>query len=339
MMTQEKKGNWDTAGILLMVIIITLVWSICVLSVPASALTTQTIEADNVAQYSMTANTGDVIYQIMVDSLPLGTNQTHILNWKGATFLLDIRTSTSWYVFDDFWVNLTYPNGTIASDHLQVQRASDGTYKTHIQPAFTQLQEFNPMNLKVDLYVGLNPVKADQLSFTYPITSTLPFTSASGEFSGETTNVFGYECSEAAFMDSITNYDKLKFDSVSNLAQQAVAWSWPVILSFIGVIPILGPQLVTMLDVVGNLFGTLIFWIVYVATHFYLVLIGGETILCVFAFLLAGKRPKPEKFINNMVNYHVMVGYGFLFVVMTVWHGLLKLAQVAAQILQALHLI
>jgi hypothetical protein len=328
-----KKQKWDTAGKILMIIIIALVWTMCLLVPPVSAVTTTVITAENVNQYSIEASQGHYIYEIIINSLPMGTNQTHILTSNGATFLLEIKTWQDWAIYNNFNVSMTYPNGTVETVQKTSTRISDNSYKTTIQPVFAQLQGYTPA-WKIDLEIGLNPTTVmftpnNILEFT-PNTS-IPFTVASGQFSGETTTVYGYEISIDEFQSEIVNYNP--WSSVTNLASQFLNWTWGSILSFIGMIPVLGPQLVTMLDAVGTIFGTLIFWIIYTVTHFYLVLIGGETILLVFAFLLAGKKPKPEKFIKNLINYHVWIGHGFLWVVMLVWHGLLFLTQVVANII------
>lgn len=317
-----------------MVIIITLVWSICVLSVPVSAVTTTVITAENVDQYSVIASSDHYIYEIIIDSLPMGTNQTHILTSNGATFLLEIKTWQDWYIYNNFNVSMTYPNGTVETVQKTSTRVSDSSYRTTIQPVFAQLQGYTPA-WKIDLEIGLNPTTVmftpnNILEFT-PNTS-IPFTEASGQFSGEITTVYLYEIPKTEFESEIVNYNPLS--SVTNLASQILGWTWETVLAFIGMIPVIGPQLLVVMVFVSTVAAELIFWFSYIITNFWLVLAGCELLIIMFGFLLAGKHPKPEKFIRNVINYNVSAGRGFLWVLTLLWGWLLRFAELIARIVR-----
>jgi hypothetical protein len=303
--------------------------AVCMQPAMATDLSTTMISAPDVSQYSFEASEDHYIYEIIIDSLPVGTNQTHILNSNGATFLLEIGSVHSWGIYNDFIVSMTYPNGTTET----VQKSTTsvfGTYKTKIQPVFPKAQEFTVF--QIDLELGLNPTT---LAFTavddwgmsaYDKKTSIPFTSASGEFSGQTSTVYGYEMSKQAFVEQITNYDPY---NLSGLFQ----WSWEMVLAFINMIPVIGPQFVIILTFVTTTGDQIIFWLIYIGTNIALVIAGGEILLVVFAFLLAGKHPTPERFVKNLVSYNVRSVTGFIFIVGTLYEWLRSFVETVAHII------
>jgi hypothetical protein len=99
----------------------------------------------SVSSYSVTAPDGYYIYEIIVDPLPMGTNQTHTLYYGGTPFILTIGTAQNYLIYNVFDISLTYPNGTVQTKEVTVTRASIGqvigiptTYQTIIQPVFTE---------------------------------------------------------------------------------------------------------------------------------------------------------------------------------------------------------
>jgi hypothetical protein len=300
---------------------------------PVAAVTTTTITAQDVSQYSITASQDHYIYQIRIDSLPMGTNQTHILNSNGAVFLLEIGTYQEYAIYNNFDVSMTYPNGTKETIHKLSTRISDGSYTTTIQPVFAQITGTTPA-WKIDLNIGTNPTTVmftpnNILEFD-PETS-IPFTSATGEFSGQTTTVYGYEILKQEFADEITNYNP--WGSVSNYIGQVFAWAWENVLAFINQIPFIGPQFIIMMTWVYTVGAQIIFWLTYIAFNLMLIIAGGEILLIVFAFLLAGKRPTPERFVKNLVNYNVRSVKGFLWIVGLLYEWLRSFVETVAHII------
>lgn len=341
---EEVFKQFETPLIGLTALIIIL---IAVMAPPASAFTSTTLQADNANQYSFTANEGQYIYQILIDPLPIGTNQTHVLNAGGATFLLSIKSSNSWVIFNKFTVSMTYPNGTVEEKNVTTTRLSDGTYKTHIQPIFQQFQDMTPA-WKIDLFIGTNPTTLSFNSIaTQPpsetqsipgITGTtipIPFTSVSGEFSGVSTNVFVYECSIADFAEHVSNWDP--FGGVSTLGSGLFSWTWGMVTGFIGMIPIVGPQFLAVMDFIGSVGGKIIFWILYIITHFYLVFAGIEILITMFAYLNTGKRASAGKIISKWADYNITVVKGFLWILGWIFDKLMWIVQTIAHIINSIH--
>jgi len=323
-MTFSTASTWKKWGLLLVIVL-----ALLLVPVPAAAFTSTTINATDVSQYSISASPGHYVYEIIVDSLPVGTNQTHVLNFNDATYLLNIGTIHSWGINNDFWVTMTYPNGTVEMVHAG-QTSIFGTYKTKIQPVYLQLQGFTM--LQIDLAIGTNPTTvtfSDLEGFSQDIKTSIPFTSVSGEFSGQTSTVYAYEC-------TIEDFKQITAGNLwpnLNVLGQFLQWSWEVILGFINMIPVIGPMLVTVLSFIQILGATIIFWISYVVVNSPRVIAGGEIIIAMFAFLLAGKRPTPEKFVKNFVNYNVRSVTGFIWIVGTIYEWLRSFVETVAHIL------
>lgn len=305
-----------------------------------------TIQAMNTNSYSVTANPGYYIYQIVIDGLPLcvgspltthcaGTNQTHVLTYNGATFLLSVNTWTDYGIWRNADVSLTYPNGTVSTSHTSVSSVA-GSYKTIIQPVFTQLQSGSIVFLTVDLNIGLAPTV--QAGFAglpnWQPSSAIPFTSASGSFSqGQTSNVFCEQISTVDFTNKISNYDALY--GATTFLQAVLAWSWNGIIAFLNMIPVIGPLLITVISFVGDMAGEFVFWIVFVAVNIWQIIAGGELLIALMAFLLCAKKPTPEKFVKKWVSYNVRVVTGFVWGVTTAYNKLLlPLATLVARLIK-----
>jgi hypothetical protein len=311
-----------------------IVMGLMLLTSPVSA-TNSTITASDVSQYSLSASPGFVIYQIIVDNLPMGTNQTHVLNSNGAQFFLEIDSKNSFFIYNEFWITMTYPNGSTSTIHKTTTRISGSQYKTTIQPVFTQIQSMTNVYWTVDLQVGIaGHVSAE---FNSPpadndLEGSIPFSSVSGEFSGVTTNVYAEEMSLDDFKNNVQNYNPAF--GVGNLASQVLGWSWDMALGFINMVPVIGPQLVQIITIVGNVGLTILFWLWYIATNIWLIIGAGEILLIVFAFLMAGKRPKPERFVKNLIQYNIRSVAGFFYAINTLYRWLLPFVELIARIIR-----
>ncbi|MFA5346785.1 MAG: hypothetical protein WC294_01495 [Methanoregula sp.] len=323
--------------ILLVIVVVTLL-----ALTPCTVTAYSTIDATDVSQYSASASQGNWIYGVTIDSLPVGTNQTHVLNFKGATYLLEINSVNSWVVNNDFWITLTHPNGT--SEIVHTSHSSPfHTYKTKIQPVYAHREGYAILQFELDLGVSPMNVRFSDLTDTTTIfdnainptdiTTAIPFTSVSGQFSGETTSVYIYECTEKQFLDDIKTGNLLPN---LNLVGEVFEWTWGAILAFVGMIPVLGPMLITVMGFIGIVGGVIIFWISYVIINSPRIIAGGELLILVFSFLLAGKHPTPERFVKNLVNYNIAAVGGFIWIVGTVYDWTRSFIEMISGIVQAL---
>lgn len=313
-----------------------LVAVLCLLIVPASAEYGKTLTAENVEAYSFTADDGYVIYQIIVDSLPIGTNQTHELIYNGQPFELQVETWTDWAIWKNARVTLTFPNGT-----QQIKTASlataPGDYKTTIQPVFLQAQSV--VLLQVSLNIGLTPTEVwmnTQSSGWNPSTS-IPFTVASGSFTnGETSSVFVHELTEQDFTDHVTNYDPLW--GLGNLGNSVFQWAWDAVLGFINQIPIIGPLFISAMSLMGTVMTTAFYWLTFIIINFPAILLGCEVLILLMSVINArGKRFKKLGSIGgNLLRYNTMFVMGIVWFVTFCIDGVRTIIDTVVGIIQAL---
>ena len=298
---------------------------------PAAAIIT---EAHDVNSYSVTAEPEYVIYEIIIDNIPIGTNQTHVLNYNGATFLLSINTYSSYVIWKNADITLTLPNGTVQSVHTSATTVI-GTYKTTIQPVFVQAQSLTVAFLSVDLMVGVQPLGA-QFS-TQPLgwnpSTAIPFSAASGDI-GTNTNVFVHQLTEADFQNHVVNYDPLF--GATNLGSQVFSWAWSGVLGFINMVPVIGPAFVTFLTFIGIVLPNLIFWIGWIIANFPAVLLSAETLMIMIAISSTPKKGRITKTLENLYRYHVALFNGFFRLLEITRDLTVSIINVIASIMQAL---
>lgn len=326
---KTNASTWKKWGLFLVVVLALMV----VIPLPVAAFDTTTLEAKDVSSYTLSASPNSYIFEIIIDSLPVGTNQTHIMNFNGLTYMLEIETVHSYGVNNDFWVTMTYPNGT--SETVEAGQTSVfQTYKTKIQPVYMQLQGFTM--LQIDLAIGTNPTQVtfSDLEFaSYDMKTAIPFTSATGSFSGQTSTVYAYQCSKYDFENSIVKGDLL---GNLNILGQFFAWSWEAVLAFINMIPVIGPQFATVMVFVYTIAAQAIYWISYIVRNSWLIIGGLEVIIAMMAFLLSGKRPTPERVIRKWADYNVRAVKGFIWSVDFVYRWLREFINMIANVVNGL---
>lgn len=299
---------------------------------PAAALQ---VTAEDVSSYSVVAEEGMVIYQIIINNLPIGTNQTHTLNYNGQTFLLEIGTYSDYGLWKNADITLTLPNGTVQTAHTSATTIV-GDYKTTIQPVFAQAQSGTVAFLTVDLMIGVNPAGA-QFS-TQPAgwnpSSAIPFSSASGNFE-QATDVYVTEMTKTEFQDNVVNYNPVY--GLTNLGSQIFQWTWNAVLGFMGMIPVIGPIAVQLFEVMGNILITGIYWVVFIVANFPAIIGGIETLILMVSVINAGTgKNQFKKLGQNLVSYNAMFLYGIVCVVEWVYNWTLSLIQTVAQIVSSL---
>lgn len=304
---------------------------ILLLSAPVSA---GVINAYNINQYSVTAEPGNVIYQIIIDPVPVGTNQTHTLNYNGATYGLTIGSATAWGIFHNFDITLTYPNGTAITQSVTDSGTLGNNYKTTIQPVFFQAEGLTLGAITVDLNIGLTPLSTNfgAPPIGYNPESAIPFSSATGNL-GANTNVFVWEMTQADFTANVVHYNPLY--GLGNLGSTVFQWTWTEVLGFINNIPVFGPAFLSLMDIITTIGGGALFWIVFIITNIPAFIAGGEIIIIISAFLTQ-KKPTPEKTISNIFNYNVSAVKGFIWVVNMVWRWITDLIDIIVETIQSL---
>ncbi|MFA4859165.1 hypothetical protein [Methanoregula sp.] len=303
---------------------------------PAMAINS-TASAMSVSQYSIQAPDNYVIYQIIVDPVPMGTNQSHVLNYNGATFLLTIGSAQSYGIFNEFDIALTYPNGSLSSKHVSTTRISLGNYKTTIQPVFSQAQSLNNAYLTIDLQVGLTPVSAE--FNTQPAgwlaSSAIPFSSASGNL-GVSTNVFCEMMTLDDFQNNVVNYNSLW--GLKNLGSTVFQWTYEMVLGFISNIPVIGPLFIQLLTLLGIVLTEMSFWAVFIVTNAPAIILSLETLIIILSVVNTGKNAPLRKVLSNIYQYNVACINGFFTLIELLRGWIISLIEVITSIVQAMKL-
>lgn len=286
-----------------------------VLFAPVSALT---ITAESVGSYSVAAEDGMVIYQITINELPIGTNQTHTLVSAGNVYLLSIETYDE-YGWKNADITLQTPNGSTQTAHVSSLGLMINSYKTTIQYVYPQAYSGTGM-LAVHLTVGLTPASAafNAGAMGWDPSNSLAFSAASGNLGGGTTTVYVEEMTGEDFANHVTNYDPVY--GLGNLGGQVFQWTWNAVLGFISMIPVIGPIMVRMIQVMGGVLGTGLFWFIFVVANFPAILAGVETLIIIMALINAGKGKNSfSKLAGNIYRYNVEFVRGILTLVDLVW--------------------
>jgi hypothetical protein len=318
-------------GFYCMLIALAFVVFVSVLISPVSA---GVVNAYSVNQYSVQAEPGNVIYQIIIDPVPIGTNQTHVLNYNGATFGLSIGSATSYGIFHNFDISLTYPNGTTVTQHTSDSGTLGNNYKTTIQPVFFQAESLTLGAITVDLNVGLTPLSVGFSAppVGYNPSSAIPFSSASGNL-GASTNVFVWEMSQTDFTNNVVKYNPVY--GIGNLGATVFQWTWSEVLGFINMIPFFGPLFISLLDMVQTVTGGIWYWLTFVILNIPAIIAGGEIIIIMWAFL-EQKKPQPAKTITLIYQHNVTAVMGFLTGINLIWRWGRDLLDIVVKAIQAI---
>jgi hypothetical protein len=295
---------------------------IAVMIIPVSAASeNRTVEITDVSEYSIVADDEWIIYEIIVNPVAMGKNQTHYLYYDSAEFVLTVGSYTESYIYHNFDIGLTYPNGTTTTTHAVWTGASLGTYTLDIQPVFYHAQSVNTA-LSVWLNVGIsdpllvefNTLPADvctggdYCSKYVAAESAIPFTEASGSLGAETT-VYVYEMSESEFVNNVQTYNAGY--GWTALTEETVAWLISQAMMLIGLIPVFGPAFLKLMEIAGGLVLGFIWWILWLWDRWYAIIFAIEVFIALIAVVNSSKNVSLKSVGRNMYEYHVII-YGGL---------------------------
>lgn len=301
---------------------------------PAVSADSRTLTAPGVSSYSMTADQGYVIYQITVDDLPIGTNQTHTLTAGDATYLLEIGTYDEWG-WKNADVTLHLPNGSVQTDHVSTLGLVITGYKTTIQYVYPQAYSGSFIST-VHLTMGLIPLSAsfNAGAMGWNPSTSLAFTAVSGNLGGLTT-VYIEEMTTKDFQKNVVNYNPIY--GLTNLGSQVFQWTWDAVLGFIGMIPVIGPAMVSMINTMGGIISTGYFWLNFVVSNFPAILCGVESLILMMAVINAGKGKNSfGKLARNVYEYNVAFALGCIGLASVVWTWTRTAVQMVAAVVNAL---
>lgn len=309
---------------------IPIIFFLMLLSSPVIATT---LPMEGVSAYSRVADPGMVIYQITVNDLPIGTNQTHTFNTASGVFLLTINTYDQWG-YKNADITVTLPNGTVQTAHCSALGLLIGQYKTDIQYVYPQIYSGAGV-LSVSLVLGLTPASAsfNAGAMGWDPANALAFTAVSGNVGG-TTNIYIEEMSMNDFQKNVQNYNPAY--GLSNLGSQVFQWAWSGVLGFLAMIPVIGPAMVSLLSAMGGIITTGVYWLIFVVSNFPAILCGIETLILMMAVINTPKKNSFSKLARNIYNYNVAFVLGVIGLADIVWSWTRSAVEMVAAIVQAL---
>ena len=329
--------------------ILSILLCLCLILIIAPAIAS-TITAENVGSYSITATPGHVFYKIKISDLPIGTNQTHTLMYQGSPYLLTINTWASEYYLGPvnvggLWKNadisLTMPNGSVQTSHTSATTVV-GSYSTIIQPTMRSdssvLESGTAMFFTVDLNIGLVPASAQfsTAPMGYKPETSIPFTAASGQFSNaQRTSVYVYQVTIKEFVETIQTYNPAA--GIGDLGSAIFQWTWNAVMGFLNMIPVIGPLMVSFIEISGAPLTGLFFWLRWVVDNFPAIILSIECIILMFAVINAGKGKRAfGKMANNIFRYNVMFITGIFTLFIWVRDWLYIIIDIVAKIVQGM---
>ncbi len=296
--------------------------------------TTGVISALHVTSYAASSNPGYVISQIQVSGLPVGANQTHILNSGGRVWYLTINSTQSYLMVNAFNVSLTYPDGS--SDIQTVTSYGPTTgYDTLIQPTIFFTTSTPPVGfIRVVLEVGLNPLNVT-FQDPYMIDAwnqmNVPFT----DVSGTTTYPADIYISQLT-ADDFRNHVQNGVDYVWEAGKGAAnlgGWAWEAFKAAMSAIPVVGPGFLSMLDIFGILIVEIGYWFAFIIGNSWRLIAGGECFIIMGAALNAikGKNINPELFFSNVIDYNFRAIRGFWWMFSELWFALIHVLRMIGE--------
>jgi hypothetical protein len=324
-----------------------LIAGICFLCLicPVFAAESKTHELTNIAEYTFSADDGDVVYEIIINPIAMGKNQTHYLSYEGADYILTVGSAQSFVVYHTFDVSLEHPNGTIEHHTKSYTGISSGSYTLNIQPVYYHAQSLNP-SFSVWVNVGLAPLKTEFYTTPPDVTSgggvfsgtdvdpqsSIPFTDVSGTMGQETT-VYIYTMTQEEFTNEVTTYNA--YGGLKSVVDDVLSWAWSGVISFLNAIPVIGPFAVTFISYAGIILYEMFFWLSYLILNFPAIVLTAETMI-MFAALI-NSRDSLSSILKNWYGYNVSAIKGLVWFLDLVRGWIVSLIEMISNIVSSLH--
>ena len=263
-----------------------------------------------------------------VSNLPGDSNNTYTLDAYGKIYTFDINCTKhyGWWTYD---LKLQHPNGSIDTNQVETFAPLALNYDVHVQYHMAELDTI----LDVDIYTTLLPLSATFQSSNPSDETLLVFS----EISGSSTALFDlvlYAATEAEIeaMESNTDLALQLFHAAGEL----FSWTWEAVLSFVGLIPYVGGDLVTALIIASYLIDETFYYF----NLFFIDFIEATIISLEFfiiAYSIHSTRSKsPIKLFKNTVSNHISV-IEFIFAkAESAIHLLMSIIKTIASIVDAL---
>lgn len=261
-----------------------LVFLVCALIQGAAAVNTILIEDVQDFEFNV-SSPSQTIPQINLYGLREGVTVVN-LDAYGDLYLLEIDCFRDGW-FDAWWtwnVSLTYPNGTVATDHIRNLAPTASGYDMYIQyfiGDFTSIVDVNlfvdlrPLNVKYQT-MGFLPESNRQFIAFSSVSATSP-----GSFNAKIFELTPDEFEKMKKGDLLFQLE----ETIMNVGKDFFAWSWSAILWFVEKIPVIGPYLSAILELSGAAIGEIVSWGLLLLENIEIVLMFAEGLILADALL------------------------------------------------------
>ena len=219
------------------------------LLVPVSAVAE--IKEENIKSFNLSAPEGLSLSGMEIIDLPANSNNTFELDAYGELYTLYINSSKSWGWWN-FDLTLIHPNGTIETSKLKTLAPAPISYDIHIQYYFLETDSV----FDIDVYAALFPLSATFESNNPTTSGILQFSRISGS-SNNFYDLVLYATTNEEFKEQSENALGLQ---LSHAAGEVFSWTWDKIISFIELIPGIGPYLASVLEIAALSIDAIIFY-------------------------------------------------------------------------------
>jgi len=258
---------------------------------PAAAVTE--IQEEHIKSFSLNAPDGLSFSGMEIYDLPANSNNTFQFDSYGKIYTLNVNSSKSWgwWTYD---ISLQHPNGTIETTQLETLAPAALDWDLHVQYYFVGVDSV----FDLDVYTALLPLSATLQTNNPTTSSILQFSGISGS-STDYFDMVLYATTDEEFQEQAKNALGLQ---LSYAVGEVFSWTWDAVLSFVGLIPYIGDDLVTALLIASYIidetfFYFNLFFVEYIET----------TILAIEFFLITyslnrTKSKNPVKMLKNVVS-------------------------------------
>ncbi|AKB74324.1 hypothetical protein MSLAZ_1063 [Methanosarcina lacustris Z-7289] len=251
------------------------------------------IQQNHIKNFGLTAPEGLSFSGMEIYNLPANSNNTFLFNSYGKIYTLNVNSTKSWgwWTYD---ISLQNPNGTIETKKLETLAPAVSSWDLHVQYYFLSGDSV----FDLDVYTALLPLSATFSTISPTTSSTLQFSGISGS-STEYFDMVLYATTDEEFAEQSENSLGL---SLSYAVGEVFSWTWDAVLSFVGLIPYIGDDLVTAILIASYIIDEIfyyfnLFFIEYIET----------TILTLEFFLITyslhrTRTKSPVKMLKNVVS-------------------------------------
>lgn len=277
---------------------------------PAAAVTTY--RDTGVTSFYLEAPTNGVISTVNLDNIPPNFDAVVEFDAYGEIYEFSISNTKSYgyWVFD---ISLVYPNSTVATTTLK-------SFQPFATNTDVKIQYFGQREIDaiwdVDVYVGLLPLTA---SFVRPYSNpdavggnfpeNLLYTRLKySRVSGTCTQPVDFK----AYISTEEEFQKQQAEDLAYSIKESFelffSWTWEAVLSFVEMIPGVGPYFAMTIELVVALVDDLFFYIkLFFIDYLETTLLTLEFFILADALINVSKRASIMTFVERIVSNHVKV--------------------------------